>query len=276
MVDIPPVSTANIFKNDTKVSINGYDGSAMEPFISRDDQYLFFNNSEKETNDSNLHFAKKVTDTSFDYMGEIPGANTTSLEGGPTMDQNGNFYFTSLRSYATGFGSLYGGTFDGTELTTVGAIDQSLNVRMERIVNFDSEVSADGQTLYYATGKFSGNELPDESNLQIATMNDRFRRIKDSDDLMININSELSQYAAAISNDELELFYTRALMNIEDIQIKILTATRESKNEPFGQPEAISSIIGIQTEAPSISSDAKRLYYHKNEGGFVIYMVSRD
>ncbi|MFQ6087920.1 MAG: hypothetical protein ACE5K0_03340 [Candidatus Methanofastidiosia archaeon] len=37
------------FKNPQKVEIIGYDGDALEPFISRDGQYLFFNNGYKRT-----------------------------------------------------------------------------------------------------------------------------------------------------------------------------------------------------------------------------------
>lgn len=271
------IPDSTLFLNDARVRIEGYNGSAMEPFITRDDQYLFFNNSSSDSPDMNLHFAKKITNTSFEYLGELPGTNTESLEGVPTMDENGNLYFTSLRSYTTSFKSLYGGIFDGTVLLDVGSIDQSLNPKINGIINFDSEVSANGQTLYYATGKFSENTFPDEANLQIATLvNDQFRRLDNSDDIMININSGLLEYAAAISEDELELFYTRALITEEETQIRIFNASRNSKSEPFDFPEVVGSIIGIQTEGPSISSDGKRLYYHKNEnGGFGIYMVSR-
>ena len=55
----------------------------------------------------------------------------------------------------------------------------------------------------------------------------------------------------------------------------IYGASRKSKSKAFGKPERIATITGF-AEAPSISPDAKSLYYHKNEGGvFVIYRVTR-
>jgi hypothetical protein len=35
-------------------------------------------------------------DTTFEYKGEIAGANTKALEGVPTMDKNSAFFFISI------------------------------------------------------------------------------------------------------------------------------------------------------------------------------------
>ncbi len=46
------------FANPQRVTIQDYSDHAMEPFISRDGKYLFFNNSSDEAVDTNLHWAK--------------------------------------------------------------------------------------------------------------------------------------------------------------------------------------------------------------------------
>jgi hypothetical protein len=63
----------------------------MEPSISRDGQYLFFNNSNDPSVNTNLHWAERIDDLTFQYRGEIAGVNTTSLEGVASMDRNNVF-----------------------------------------------------------------------------------------------------------------------------------------------------------------------------------------
>ena len=269
----------DLFKNEIRVRISGYEGDAMEPFISRDDQYLFFNNSGKNAQDMNLHFARRDTDTRFIYIGEIPGTNTTDLEGVPSMDANNNLYFTSLRSFFSNFRSVYSGKFDSESgVSEVGSVDALLSLNTSGIIIFDTEISRDGNTLYYSIGSFSGNNFPDQADLQVASLtNGEFRRKIDSDEIFQTINSDLLQYAPSISNDELEIFYTRAFISDEETQIRVLKAERSSKTEPFGDPEVIQAVIGIQTEGPSISADGLRLYYHQNvDNKFEIWMVSRE
>ena len=85
------------FANPQPVTIQGYQGFADEPFISRDGQYLFWN-------DPNGHtlYAKKITDTTFDYIGKVQGFDTSAVYNGvPSMDSAGNFYFVSAKSPST-------------------------------------------------------------------------------------------------------------------------------------------------------------------------------
>lgn len=44
----------------SEVAIAGYDGIAMEPFVSRDGRFLLFNNSNDPGTDTDLHFARRV------------------------------------------------------------------------------------------------------------------------------------------------------------------------------------------------------------------------
>jgi hypothetical protein len=58
------------------VSIQGYDGHIMEPFLSRDGSILFFNNLNAPTENTNLHWSTKINDTLFQYQGELDNVNT--------------------------------------------------------------------------------------------------------------------------------------------------------------------------------------------------------
>ena len=97
------------FGNPERVTIRGYKGHAMEPFISRDGRYLFFNNSNDPSVNTNLHYAERINDVTFKYQGEIKGVNAALLDAVPTMDRDGKFYFVSTRSYAETFSTIYRG-----------------------------------------------------------------------------------------------------------------------------------------------------------------------
>ena len=107
------VANLTPFANPTRVTINGWSDTAMEPFLSRDGAYLFFNNSNAPNVDTNLHYARRVDDLTFDYVGPLDGANSTVLDAVASEDDAGTFYFITLRSYATDLVTLYRGAFSG-------------------------------------------------------------------------------------------------------------------------------------------------------------------
>jgi hypothetical protein len=43
----------------------------MEPFITRDGRYLFFNNSNDPSVNTNLRYAERIDDLTFKYKGEV-------------------------------------------------------------------------------------------------------------------------------------------------------------------------------------------------------------
>ena len=45
----------------------GYSGNIMEPFLSRDGNILLFNNLNSLPENTNLHWATKINDTTFQY-----------------------------------------------------------------------------------------------------------------------------------------------------------------------------------------------------------------
>src|SRR5271165_5762887 len=54
-----------------RVTIRGYDGHSMEPFLTRDGRYLMFNNLNDPKENTNLHYAERKDDLTFEYKGEI-------------------------------------------------------------------------------------------------------------------------------------------------------------------------------------------------------------
>src|SRR5262245_51066407 len=223
------------FSNPERITIRGYSDHAMEPFITRDGRYLFFNNSNDPSVNTNLHYAERINDLTFEYKGEVTGVNTQSLEGVPTMDKDGAFYFVSTRSYKDTLSTIYQGRFSNGAVTGV-KIAEGVSKKTLGSVNFDVEVSADGQTLYFVDGVFSGKPIPDKADIAIAVRDGAgFRRLAGSAELLKNINTDALEYAACISPDELELFFTRVGKNGP----VIYRSTLKNVTQPFDEPERI-------------------------------------
>src|SRR5262245_1995324 len=255
-----------------RVTIRGYGDHAMEPFITRDGHYLFFNNSNDPSVNTNLHYAERINDLTFEYKGEVAGVNTHALEGVATMDKNGAFYFVSTRSYKETLSTIYQGRFSGGAVTGV-KIAEGISEKAPGHVNFDVEVSADGRTVYFVDGVFSGKPTPDKADIVIAVRGDAgFLRLAGSAELLKNINTDALEYAACVSPDELELFFTRAGKNGP----AIYRSTRKNIAQPFDSPVRVAAIKGF-VEAPTLSPDGRSLYYHlKEDERFVIYRVIRS
>jgi len=259
------------FANPQRVTIQGYSDHAMEPFISRDGMYLFFNNSNDPEVDTNLHWAERIDDLNFQYKGEIGGVNTTALEGVASMDRDGAFYFVSTRSYEETSSTIYRGNFASGNVTSID-LAPGVSTATFGIVNFDAEISPDGKTLYFVESQFSASG-PQSADILIATWNgSSFVRDSNSATIMKQVNASKNlEYAPAISSSGLELFFTR----LEGSSPVLYLATRTDASSPFGAPRRITAATGF-VEGPTLSPDEKSLYYHKREGSlFVIYRVTR-
>ncbi len=271
------------FKNPEPITISGYNGDAMEPFITRDGRYLFFNNLNDPSVNTNLHYAKRLDAVTFKYLGEIKGVNTKSLEGVPTMDLNSNFFFVSTNSYKENLSTIYCGRFDNGSVSDVEVVS-GISLKKPGFLNFDVEISPDGETLYYVIGRFGlFGHVPKSSDIAVAyrhtdiSTGNGFKPFGNSNETMKNSNTEALEYAVAISADGLEIFFTRLNMGsiFSTPKIGIFTASRGKKSEHFGVPKRIESIKGF-VEAPTLSPDERSLYYHKKIGDrFVIYLVVR-
>ena len=265
------------FGQPTKVEIKGYDGNIMELFLSRDGNTLLFNNLNSPPENTNLHWAIKINDTVFQYKGEIKGVNTIALEAVPTMDNAGNLYFVSTRDYQSTLSTLYQSSFLNGIATNVQLI-KGISHLQGGWVNFDVEVSADGQSLYFVDAQFDQTGKPKTADLIIAVKNGSgFQRLSNSNEIMKNINTDDAlEYGVCISVNELELYFTRVQLPLTlTTSPEILVSTRQNKDEPFSNPSKIQSITGF-SEAPTIAPDQKTLYYHKKVSNkFLLYMVRK-
>lgn len=285
--------TYDAFGPPEKVVIAGYSGDIMEPFFSRDERFLFFNDNEISpgpplVNTKNLHYARydSLTDT-FTYAGEVgPGINEPgTVQGVPTMDSGNNFYFVDTKFYdplgtPPVYITLFSGTWDGSTVSGITPVI-GLDYPVPGFLNFDLEVSPDGQTIWFNDGYFTGGTFPDAAEIKYATYNPGtglFVRAPDVDTIMANVNtSTYLEYAPAISGDGLELFFTR--LDPGSMDARIYRATRPGTSSPFGPAQLVSAIPGF-AEGATFSQDEKRIYYHwRNPAGvpptFELYRVTR-
>lgn len=105
-----------------RVEIVGYDGDAMEPFLTRDGCCLMFNDRNDPAVDTELHWARRVDDLTFRYEGTIPGTSSPRLDAVATMDLDHHFYFVSDRDYFSTLSTIYQGRWEGGEVKEIGAL----------------------------------------------------------------------------------------------------------------------------------------------------------
>jgi Tol biopolymer transport system component len=259
------------FGHPERVAIVGYDGDAMEPFLSRDGRYLFFNNLNEPSVNTNLYWAERVDDLHFKFRGELRGVNTAALEGVASMDTHGNFYFVSNRSYDTTASTLYRGHFADGVVSGVELVP-GVSLAKPGIVNFDAEISADGETLYFVESQFNWRGQPQTARILFARRSGAgFVRDEASAAILKTVNADGLNYAPSLSADEREIFFTRVGLDGP----AIYQASRADRSQPFGVAARIAAISGF-VEGPTISPDGRSLYFHKKvDGRFILYRVTR-
>lgn len=263
--------------------------STEEPFISRNDRFLFFNSGERENN-KDLHYAE-FDGTQWVYRGEVgPNVNNeVDVQGNATMDNAYNFYYTESHvdsmvrsaSFSPASGQLVSlSEIAGVPIRTVDLSVQTIEG------NMGIEISADGKILFFDRATWplidGGVGMVLASDILFAKKKEgvfvyKRRRAKR---IMRNINTADLEYAESISSDGLELFLTRlALTDLSAglLRSKIMRSTRGSLRAAFALPVEISAIGSSDfVEGPAISGDGTRLFYHKREGAkFGIYVVER-
>jgi hypothetical protein len=263
------------FSNATLVAINGYTGDAMEPFICKNGEYLFFNNRNDPATNTDIYYASRVDDQTFTFVGPLPGVNSPQLDAVASLDSLGNFYFISTRSYSTSLSTVYTGTFSGSAVNSV-ALVPGISLLRPGWVNFDAEISADGQTLWFDDGHFSATgELQAATIAMAERQGGTFVRQADSANVLQTINASGLNYAPCISADGLELFFTRVNSAASGASPAIYRAARADVNSAFEAPQQLAVARGF-VEAPSLSGDGRLLYFHKLVNGkFVIYVAQR-
>lgn len=270
------------FGGEKRVEIIDYDGDAMEPYISRDDRYLFFNDNEGPRN-KELYWAQRVDDLKYQFKGEVIGVNSEFVDGNPTMDEGGNFYFITTRDLEKGdFGSVYVGKFDNGRVDNLKKVGGTINENKKMWLNMGIEVTAKGDEMYTSYARFRlGSKHPSEGNIRYATRSEKgFDFAADEKRILQNINTEKKiEYAGEVSGDGLEMFYSQVNLS-RPPKFKLYHAKRFSKEDSFGVPKLVKEPFeGNElafVEAPCLSSDGKRLYYHKlHDGRFYIFMLTR-
>lgn len=255
------------------VEIVGYSGDAMEPFIVPKTGDLLFNNRNSPPELTDLHWARRIDDGRFQYVGLVDGANSPALDGVPSVDENGNIYFVSTRSYDETLASLYTGLWSNGVVSHVEVV-RGVSREQRGFVDFDAEISRDGDSLFYVQGGFSGGDVPDSADIVLAhRIGERFVRNTFSDVLLGSVNTPALEYAPAISADRRELFFTR--LNPHARTIAIYRVTRPGAGQPFGPAERVAAADGF-VEAPALNRDGDVLYFHRlDEGRFHICRATR-
>jgi hypothetical protein len=263
------------FADPEPVVIEGYSATAMEPFISPDGEDLFFNTSNQAPGIPALQYATRGAGQTFTYEGPVAGTNESGfLSGTPSLDDHDTLYFVSTRSYDQTFSTIYAGVFSSGQVTGVHLVS-GVTGAAGGTVDFDVGVSPDGATLLVSVGQFDQAGVLHSAHLALYdNQGSGFVLDPNSTRLLHAVNKKKDlTYAAAISGNGLELFFTRAAVSGGDPAI--YRAVRTHLGRPFGHVQRISAISGF-AEAPSISADGGTLYYHLLVGDqFAIESVSR-
>lgn len=261
---------SDLFQEPHIVEISGYDGNAMEPFISPDGKTLYFNNENDASVNTELFEAERTGKNSFRFKGPVAGVNSDKLEAVASVDNDGNLYFTSLRSYEDDLKSLYRRGADGT----VSALGGDITPKRKGSIDMDASISPDGKTLYISRAKFGFlNPVPKRSDLLFATRDAKgdFNVDANSAAMLAAVNTGALEYAPAVSANGLELYFTRA----DEQGPRIMVATRADTASAFGTPARLSALTGF-VEAPSVAPDGHEMFFHRKEGPrFLIYRAER-
>lgn len=262
-----------LYGSEIEVTINGLSFDAMEPFLSPDRNYLFFNNINDGIN-TKLYYATKVNDSTFNFVGELNGTNQTTtphLDAVANMDEAGNFYWTSTRNYPNELNNLFHGTFNSGNVNTIARVQGDFNMNTPGWLVMDHGISLDGQFLYFNNARFDDANClgPCETTLGIAQKVNAttFSTVPNSSSLLQNINDQsYIYYAPCISSDNLELYYTRYLKGdiTASTTFEICVAIRPNATSEFSIPKVLfSETIANLIEAPTLTADKSIMYYHK-------------
>ena len=284
MITLALISAATAFSQtypsfgpEKDVTISGLTFDAMEPFISADGNYLFFNNLNDGIN-TKLFYATRVNDSTFSYAGELNGTNQTTpphLDAVADMDSANHFYWTSTRNYPTELDNLFHGKFSSGSVSGTGRVRGDFNKGIPGWLVMDHGISYNGQFLYYNNARLNSATCtgPCETELGIAKrVNDStFAKIPESDSILKYINdTSYIYYAPCISGDNLELYYTRYPKGAitASTPFQICVAVRNSDTAAFSVPivlffEPLTDLI----EAPTLTTDQQIMYYHRKIPG---------
>ena len=261
------------FGSEIDVTINGLSFDAMEPFISSNGNYLFFNNL-NDGIDTKLFYSTKINDSTFNYAGELTGTNQTTiphLDAVADIDSDGNFYWTSTRNYPAELDNLFHGIFNAGNVSNIGRVQGDFYMNTPGWLIMDHGISLDGQFLYFNNARFDDVNCqgPCETTLGIAQKDNSatFNTLANSGSILQNINdANYIYYAPCISSDNLELYYTRYLKGqiTASTVFELCVAVRNNVLAEFSIPKVLfSEVIADLIEAPTLTTDKNIIYYHR-------------
>jgi hypothetical protein len=280
------------FGNPELVTIQGYNGLTEDPYITSDEKYLLFDDAGSINVPISLFYAEKIDYKTFSFVGEIQGIGATEAvsAAAPAIDTAGNLYFLTPRYASQGI-SIAQGTFTDGVVTNLAPV-VGISKQQSGWFNMGAIPSRDGQYLVFTD---NGPRTPTSATLPagvsivvIAAKNadGTFTRLANSDELMKNVNTARGVldfgYVAALSNDDLEIFFTAP--GFADPNDSIYVARRTSIAEPFGVAEPLNTGPGGPdglAEGAGISLDGKHFYYHQVVGSgssstrTALYVLSR-
>jgi hypothetical protein len=279
--------TSGPFINPQLVKIKGYNSDAAEAFISRNGKYLFFNDFTDHGKNRDIHWAKRQSDTVFIYQGRVKNVNSSAVDGVPSMDNSNRFYYISTKNYNAKhkFSTIYSGDFN----PKTGAVENikphtELSLNKPGWLSMDLEISPTGKDLYGTYNYFtSKTEGPQKSYLFLARKqkDGTFNVVENSNDMFKKINNPKHVvYAPSISRGVKELYFTRfQIKKGTPVNMSSYMATRSNRTKPFGEAVLIPAASGTIAEAPSITGDGQKMYFHRINpatGKFAIYMLTRN
>ena len=283
-VPTPPPLPLPQYGPRAPVALIGYAADVMEPFVTRDGQWLLFNNSNAPDSNTNLHLARRLTDTSFAYVGPLTGANSPALDAVASVDATGRLYFTTTRSYSADFRSLYRASFTtsmaGATVSGVGVLGGAFTTPQPGSLVMDAEISADGSRLYFTQAEFSGGPVPTAADLVLGLPSAAgFDRAPNSTELLADVNTPELEYAPATTADQLTLFFTRGQRDAAGqlVGTGLWVCARASTADPFQAPAPVLSATGPLAEAATVvGAQAELVYYHARVGAhYRLFLLRR-
>eukprot|EP01006_Ploeotia_vitrea_P000387 TRINITY_DN102969_c0_g1_i1.p1 TRINITY_DN102969_c0_g1~~TRINITY_DN102969_c0_g1_i1.p1 ORF type:complete len:349 (+),score=18.77 TRINITY_DN102969_c0_g1_i1:45-1049(+) len=279
----PSWPNTTIWQHIQRVRIEYYEREdSMEPFLSRDGKWFFFNTQNIGDN-TTLQYCKFNGPANVQWLGEIKGeANgpVPHLDAVPAMTNNNDFFWVSTRGWPSNPMNLEMGTFkDGVvpKATHVkGSFYQKVHHPTQNWIVMDQEINQDGSLLFYTNALFGSppGPIPLFSNISFATKqpDGSWSEHPHAVTIMHSINNFVSskhlRYGpSSLGTDALEFYFTCRVPNAPRVS-ELFVATRKHVDDPFGQPTQI--IIPnphyddyLEPEASTISADGKLLMFSR-------------
>jgi hypothetical protein len=252
-----------------RVTITGYDGSAEDPWITSDGQYLLFDTHSDVTGASGpgqTLYCQMIDYKTCNYVGAVGGlSGDTSGTAAMTTDDAGNAYYLTSRYASQGITIAHGTFTAGTVTNIVPTIGINTSVG-----NMSASPSRDGSMLIFSLSP------PSTSTIAMASKNadGSFTPLSNSATLLATANNRTPQvvYGPSLDPTMLELYFVAPFA-----PGAIYSAQRSTTTAPFGPAVEVPTQTTTLVEGPCVSKDGHRLYYHQTTtlGVGEIFVMSR-